>query len=87
MLMHILLQCIHSQIIEEKRLQAVYGNCLVMFSWNFVIKQYVGSAFKESLVLFRPVVVFSLVFLNLINYSYTACLELPLPLAVKDLES
>ena len=63
------------------------GNCLVMFSWNFVIKQYVGSAFKESLVLFRPVVVFSLVFLNLVNYSYTACLELPLPLVVKDLES
>ena len=43
--------------------------------------------FKESLVLFRPVIFFSLVFLNLVNYIYTACLELPLPLAVKDLKS
>ena len=43
--------------------------------------------FKESLVLFRPVIFFSLVFLNLVNCIYRACLELPLPLAVKDLES
>ena len=42
---------------------------------------------KESLVVFRPVIFFSLVFLNLVNYIYTACLELPLPLAVKDLKS
>ena len=43
---------------------------------------------KESLVLFnRRVIFFSLVFLSLVNYIYTACLELPLPLVVKDLES
>ena len=56
-----------------------------MFSWNLVI--IVLMHFKESLVLFRPVIFFSLVFLNLVNCIYTACLELPLPLAVKDLES
>ena len=54
-----------------------------MFSWNGDYRMHL----KESLVLFRPVIFFSLVFLNSVNYIYTACLELPLPLAVKDLKS